>query len=593
MDIQKLSCALAELSVTIDADSGHVSSPPHRVVDRRASVPFTNYDVAMLSPDADAATAAEALKGPPSAESSRRSSSQSEHPMSPEEEARCRSNLYISLLGDDVTDADVRELFESFGPIDSAVVMRNIHTGRSRGIAFVQFLDEECAKRAVDAANGMVLRGRAISVQVASRRAMYAPGTPTNRVFVRNIPADVSEAALSKHCSIFGEVLKVTLHNDSAKAQAMYPNEASTPASTPPPRIAFLTFTSVETAKRAAAALHNSLPFASCYGVPLLAKVAEDCTKRQERISRSQSLSSTPTSHENSRRTSNELGVLCGGERDKDRSLGIMLRTISGRTPSSDLGSQGPVGSSPPGAAVTSPAAAAARAAAAGGTPLSSPSPVACNPPLPVAEDAAPVQGPPSPLTAPRARAEFPPPPGYAADSAPQPSPPAAVASCDSSLRPAGIRLPMPQCGGPMLAPIQTFMMPQGPFQVPYAGFPPQLALPAWGPVQCPALWPPGVSSANGGPTAMFVGAAQPGAHVAVQYCSSPPQYPHASFQCGPQGFPFAMQPFPVIQGLALPQTQQQPRCPTGPMAVSVGPWAQQHQQPVMIGGVAPDRKEL
>ena len=322
MDIEKLSRALEGL--TEGAASG-------KTFDRRVSIPFTNYSTEglPLSPDSAAA-----MNGVNSNESSRRSSSQSEAILTPEEEARCRSNLYVSLLGEDVTDVDLRAIFDPFGPIESAVVMRNIHTGKSRGIAFVQFLDVDAAKRALESVNGMVLRGRAICVQVASRKALYAPGTPTNRVFVRNIPADVGEGVLSRHFSSYGEVLKITLHNDSAKAQAMVQSGAggpslasppSTAVASPPSRIAFVTFPTVELAKKAAAAIHNSTPFPSCRDVPLLAKVAEDSTKRMERISRSQSLSSTPTSADVSRRASNEVQV----------SLGAVLNSVAADTSTS------------------------------------------------------------------------------------------------------------------------------------------------------------------------------------------------------------------------------------------------------------------
>lgn len=207
-------------------------------------------------------------------------------------DADVRSNLFICGLPMTLTDRELVELFEPHGAIESAKVMLDIHTGRSRGIAFVKFREVEHAENAVDALNGTTVDGHQLTVRVANSRAAYLPGNPTNKTFVRNVPLNVSRAALFEYFAKFGEVTDLSIKADTAQGRHHGP--------TRPPNImgevevderlniVFITYSTKEAAAKAAEATHTKMPFPECNGVPLLAKVAEDTTRRMERLSRRQ-----------------------------------------------------------------------------------------------------------------------------------------------------------------------------------------------------------------------------------------------------------------------------------------------------------------
>ena len=47
-------------------------------------------------------------------------------------------NIYISNLSYEVSDSDLKELFEEYGEVSSAKVIMDRETGRSRGFGFVE-----------------------------------------------------------------------------------------------------------------------------------------------------------------------------------------------------------------------------------------------------------------------------------------------------------------------------------------------------------------------------------------------------------------------------------------------------------------------
>jgi RNA recognition motif-containing protein len=76
-------------------------------------------------------------------------------------------NLYVSNLGFQVNDEDLKKLFTSYGQVTSAKVISDRETGRSRGFGFVEMPVEEEAKKAIKELEGKPMEGRALSVSVA------------------------------------------------------------------------------------------------------------------------------------------------------------------------------------------------------------------------------------------------------------------------------------------------------------------------------------------------------------------------------------------------------------------------------------------
>lgn len=76
-------------------------------------------------------------------------------------------NIYVSNLGFNVQDEDLRNFFAPYGVVSSAKVINDNYTGKSRGFGFVEMPDEAAAKKAIaELDNGMV-EGRNIKVMEA------------------------------------------------------------------------------------------------------------------------------------------------------------------------------------------------------------------------------------------------------------------------------------------------------------------------------------------------------------------------------------------------------------------------------------------
>jgi RNA recognition motif-containing protein len=75
-------------------------------------------------------------------------------------------NLYVSNLGFQVTDDELRSLFAKYGEVTSAKVVMERETGRSRGFGFVEMADK-AAQEAMKDLEGKEVDGRAISVSQA------------------------------------------------------------------------------------------------------------------------------------------------------------------------------------------------------------------------------------------------------------------------------------------------------------------------------------------------------------------------------------------------------------------------------------------
>ena len=75
--------------------------------------------------------------------------------------------LYVGNLPFNVTEQDLEQLFSQSGQVDSANVVTDRDTGRSRGFGFVEMETQEAADAAIQALNGYELSGRALTVNEA------------------------------------------------------------------------------------------------------------------------------------------------------------------------------------------------------------------------------------------------------------------------------------------------------------------------------------------------------------------------------------------------------------------------------------------
>jgi len=75
--------------------------------------------------------------------------------------------LYVGGLPYAVTEDKLQEIFSAHGTVESARVITDRFTGRSRGFGFVEMSSEEEAQTAIDSLNGSDLEGRSLTVNEA------------------------------------------------------------------------------------------------------------------------------------------------------------------------------------------------------------------------------------------------------------------------------------------------------------------------------------------------------------------------------------------------------------------------------------------
>ena len=78
--------------------------------------------------------------------------------------------LYIGNLSYGVASSDLQQLFAQFGKVESAEVISDRMTGRSKGFAFVEMGSDEEARKAIDGMNGKDHEGRPMVVNEARPR---------------------------------------------------------------------------------------------------------------------------------------------------------------------------------------------------------------------------------------------------------------------------------------------------------------------------------------------------------------------------------------------------------------------------------------
>ena len=75
--------------------------------------------------------------------------------------------LYVGNLSYEVTDGDLAKMFEPHGTVQSAQIIMDRDTGRSKGFGFVEMKTDQEAQAAIAALNGQVIGGRALTVNEA------------------------------------------------------------------------------------------------------------------------------------------------------------------------------------------------------------------------------------------------------------------------------------------------------------------------------------------------------------------------------------------------------------------------------------------
>ena len=79
-------------------------------------------------------------------------------------------NMYVGNLSYEMSEEDLRNEFAEYGEVQSAKIITDKFTGRSRGFGFVEMASDESGKKAMEALAGKDVGGRELVVNEARPR---------------------------------------------------------------------------------------------------------------------------------------------------------------------------------------------------------------------------------------------------------------------------------------------------------------------------------------------------------------------------------------------------------------------------------------
>ena len=79
-------------------------------------------------------------------------------------------NIYVGNISYSATEDNIKELFEQYGKVNSAKIIIDRYTQRSKGFGFVEMEDENEADEAINAINGIEFLGRNLKVNEAREK---------------------------------------------------------------------------------------------------------------------------------------------------------------------------------------------------------------------------------------------------------------------------------------------------------------------------------------------------------------------------------------------------------------------------------------
>ena len=79
-------------------------------------------------------------------------------------------NLYVGNLSYDMSEENLRSEFAEYGEVQSAKIITDKFTGRSRGFGFVEMNSDDEGKKAMEELNGKDIEGRELVVNEARPR---------------------------------------------------------------------------------------------------------------------------------------------------------------------------------------------------------------------------------------------------------------------------------------------------------------------------------------------------------------------------------------------------------------------------------------
>lgn len=85
------------------------------------------------------------------------------------------TNIFIANLDWEITSADLKATFSTFGKVGLAHVVYDSKTRKSKGFGYIEMEEVEAAVSAIQALNGMEINGRKLDVKIASPKTNRPP----------------------------------------------------------------------------------------------------------------------------------------------------------------------------------------------------------------------------------------------------------------------------------------------------------------------------------------------------------------------------------------------------------------------------------
>ncbi len=79
-------------------------------------------------------------------------------------------NIYVGNLPYQISEEELKEVFDEFGEVESAKIIMDKYSDRSKGFGFIEMPNDEEAKQAIESLNDTDVKGRNIRVNQARER---------------------------------------------------------------------------------------------------------------------------------------------------------------------------------------------------------------------------------------------------------------------------------------------------------------------------------------------------------------------------------------------------------------------------------------
>lgn len=84
-------------------------------------------------------------------------------------------NIYVGNLSYSLSERDIEQLFNEFGPVNKVNIIEDRETGRSKGFGFVEMAEKSDGEKAIESLNGQEVEGRKLTVNEARPREERPP----------------------------------------------------------------------------------------------------------------------------------------------------------------------------------------------------------------------------------------------------------------------------------------------------------------------------------------------------------------------------------------------------------------------------------